>query len=224
MRLSRLAVLSLFLMSLSISANAQYTSKSTRSSETKTKSSETATQSKTNSFTTNSRKTSSAAGKKAPAQPQPSFRPRPQAAAQQKAAETNNDELPSFDVFENKETATTGENLPPPPPPKGEVWVYLADFKHSDLTGMTMTCNWKVIVQNRTDTPISRLSFTYHLLDLKFKLEVPSTKENSSFIQEHAVYNSKCPALARIKPKVNVTKCKFGPLKDQECAEYIVVK
>lgn len=219
MRFGSLIVLLAFLMSVSMSANAQYTSKSTNSAGFTTKSAGTTAQPKAK---TNSRQTPSAATKKAPAQA--SFRPRPQqTSAQAKAPATNDDELPSFDVFENNGSTETA-NLPPPPPPKGEVWVYIADFKQSDLTGMTMNCDWKIIVQNRTDTPIDSMSLKYHLLDLQFTLKVPQTKEGSSFMKDHAVFNSKCPALARIRPKVNVTKCKFGPLKDQECAEYIVVK
>ena len=184
-----------------------------------------ATQAKT-SFTTNSATTSNTSA--AQAKPtQAVFRPRPQAAAPEKAPSADEDELPSFEALEGKKGQTAGaaaQNVPPPPPPKGEIWFYIADFAYRDRTGKTMNCDWKVVVQNRTDTEIERLKISYTLLDLLTVADVKKLAPNASKVFNHAFYSPKCPAMSRIKPKLTVAKCKFGPLADQDCAKYLVVK
>ncbi len=175
------------------------------------------------SYTTNSNTTAPTAQAKPT---QAVFRPRPQAP---ETASSDDDELPSFDALEGKKGSATGtnqaaQNVPPPPPPKGEIWFYIADFAYRDRTGKTMNCDWKVVIQNRTDTAITSLSLSYTLLDMISAAGVTKLAPNASTVINHAFYSPKCPAMSRIKPKIGVTKCKFGPLTDQDCAKYLVVK
>lgn len=171
--------------------------------------------------------TQKSAAKQAAAQPV--FRPRPQETPEPKINEEVDDELPSFDALEGKNPAVAAaqgqtEAPPPPPPPKGEVWVYIADFDYRDLTGMTMNCGWKVVVQNRTDATIERLDLAYQILDVNFIVYLNPTPPNSSQVTEQGLFSPKCPAMARLKPKVTVKKCKMGTLVDQDCFNYISVK
>ncbi len=213
MRLCRLAVLLAVFAGLSMPAAAQYTTKGATSGFT--------------SKSTGAAKTTTAAPTRTQAKPaagQPVFRPRPKEETPPENTEEE-DELPSFEALEgNSSGQAPQENVPPPPPPKGEIWVYLSGFEYRDLTGKTMNCSWKVIVQNRTDTPIDRLDLSYQVLDEEFILYVPQINPNSFSETGHAVYSPKCPAMAHVKPKVSVTRCKLGTLVDQECFGYIVIK
>jgi len=156
-----------------------------------------------------------------PSAGQPVFRPRPQ----EEIPAAADDELPSFEALESKSSVQKEEeNLPPPPPPKGEIWVYIADMQYEDPNGATMACDWKVVVQNRTDTKIEEMKLSYQLLDLFFHLYVDPIEAGGSFVAEHASFSQKCPALMHVKPKVGVERCKFGILNGQECASYIIVK
>ena len=175
----------------------------------------------TNSFTTQTRPSEASAAKPAAAPAKPMFRPRPQ---EPEAAEED-DELPSFDALEGKSAQTANPDLPPPPPPKGEIWFYISDFTYSDTTGMTMNCDWKVVVQNRTDTPIQKIKVSYSLLDSVSHVPIERVQPNGSLVKNRAAYTAKCPAMSRVKPKVVVKKCAFGPLKTpEECQKYFVVK
>ena len=197
MHLGRLAVLCTVFIGASLSAEAQYTSKTTTSGfTTKTTAATTSpapvkptntnttaarsnpytgnraapAQAKTNSFTTNSGTKTTPAAQANAAPTQAVFRPRPQAAP---VSEADDDELPSFDVLEGtggSNQGAQGSNLPPPPPPKGEIWLYITDFDYRDTTGMTMNCGWKAVIQNRTDTPISQLKLFYKLIDINFAI------------------------------------------------------
>ena len=122
MRFSRLFVLSLVFTGSSLSAQAQYTSRSPVSAETAAKKTETtapAPAAKTNPYTGTGAAPAAQAAKPQQQPAQPVFRPRPQPAAMPQTA--GDDELPSFDALEKPTAAAQGSaqgsNLPPPPPP-----------------------------------------------------------------------------------------------------------
>lgn len=154
------------------------------------------------------------------------FRPRPQQpAAMPQTAE--DDELPSFDALEKPAAAAQGSNLPPPPPPpppKGEIWIYMADASYENPTGYKMSCDWKIVLQNRTDTTIKKLDITYTLLNVNYPLSFMGIAPNSSYVWDQAMYSEKCPAMVQSKPKINVISCKLGTVTNQDCSKYIVVK
>ena len=211
MRLYRLAVLLAVLAGISTSANAQYTSKSKATSS---------------GFTTKATAQPTTASAKQTTT-QAVFRPRPE---QPKNTAADDDELPSFEALESKNSATAqnadAPSVPPPPPPKGEIWVYKTNFHHENLTGMpeTMNCNWDIVVQNKTDTPIDKLIMPYYLFDKYFVIKVSSLAPNASFVDKNIIYSPQCPAMRQTKPKLSIKKCKIGSLKDQECLKYIVLK
>ncbi len=178
---------------------------------------------------------------------QPVFRARPQAAeasapstqstsqsgisAQDQAAlqamiqASGEDEIPSFAVFE--QPAQTGPQEPPPPPPpppEGEVWFYVTDFETSDVNGKFRNCLWKVVAQNRTDTKIEKMTLDYHILAEKFSFSISGLAPQAAKVISHARYTDMCPAMRGVKPKISMKKCTFGPLKDEACLPYIVIK
>lgn len=237
MRFSRLFFLCAVFVMMSVSANAQFTTRSNSGLTTKTgtsgshavklnspKTPAAASQTSGKSFTTNSRPAATAPTARAASAsaPQSVFRPRPQ----KSASDEEEDDLPSFDALEGKDTqASKDAGLPPPPPPKGEIWFYIANFKYGDRTGITMHCEWKVVVQNRTDTPITNMKILYSLLDIEIAAYVNKTEPNGSMVVDHAFFTKKCPAMVGIKPKIKVESCKMGGLsKPEECQKYIVVK
>lgn len=237
---NRLFMLSLVFSGITLSAQAQYTSKSTTTTETTQKSQKTvATTStssattKTNPYTGNGSATAAQPVKKE--QPaRPTFRPRPQAASVPQTA--GDDELPSFEALENptgssKNTTAQGTAQdpnapppPPPPPPKGEIWFYTADFAYRDLTGRTMNCTWKVVLQNKTDTEIKRLKIVYTVLGENNPMTFSKVAPNASVVKKHGLFSEKCPAISQSKPKVKVVSCKMGTATGQDCLKYIVVK
>ena len=220
MRLSRLAVLLTVFAGMSLPAAAQYTTRGGEAGSSVPRSTDAAPAAGTASGFT-SRSASKA--KARPAAGQAIFRPRPKEETVPESTE-NDDELPSFEVLEGKTSGTPQENVPPPPPPKGEIWFYISGFEYRDLTGRTMNCIWKVVVQNRTDTPIKRMELSYQLLDVDFVVRLNPVEPNGSAVTAHAAYTPKCPAMSHVRPKVGVIKCKMGPLTDQECLRYIIVK
>lgn len=245
MRWGRLISISAVFIGLSVSADAQYTTKSASASSgftTKTTAArpvaETTSTTKANPYTgkansgdatttnsyTNSNK-AAAAPTQATAPAQAVFRPRPQEA--QTASSDDDDELPSFDALEGKPTQKANVNaplLPPSPPPKGEIWVYITDFKYRDLTGSAMVCDWKVVVQNKTSATIEQMEFTYNLLDLGFFEYVYKLKSGETYTGEAGSPSKKCPSMTRAKPKIIIKKCKLADIRNQDCMKYIVVK
>lgn len=209
MRFSRLFVLSLVFTGSALSAQAQYTSRSPAAAETASKKTET---------------TAPAAQAVKPQQQpaQPVFRPRPQPAAMPQTA--GDDELPSFDALEKPTAAAQGSNLPPPPPPKGEIWFYMADASYENPTGYKTSCSWKIVLQNKTDTPIKELKITYTLLGSDYPLRFRNIAPNSSKVWNQGMYSEKCPAMVQTKPKVNIISCKLGTATGQDCSKYIVIK
>lgn len=227
MRFSRLFVLSLVFTGSALSAQAQYTSRSPAPTETaaqKTQTTAAAPTTRTNPYTGTGAATAAQAAK--PQQPaQPVFRPRPQPAAMPQAGD---DELPSFDALEKPAAAAQGSaqgsNLPPPPPPKGEIWFYMAEASYENPTGYKMSCDWKIVLQNKTDTPIKELKITYTLLGSNYPLRFRNIAPNASKVWDQGTYSEKCPAMVQTKPKVNIISCKLGTATGQDCSKYIVVK
>lgn len=172
------------------------------------------------------------------AQTAPRFRPRPTAPVQTSAE--GEDDLPSFSAFEqNTSSAASGTpaaqaqpgqpaeaaaNLPPPEPPKGEIWLYITDFTYSDVNGMFMNCNWKLVLQNRTNTPIETMRLTYTLLGETSPIFYNNVKPNASVVEVRGVYSDKCPAMANIKPTVEVVSCRLGTITGKDCSGYIKIK
>ena len=88
-----------------------------------------------------------------------------------------------------------------------------------------MNCQWKVVVQNRTDSKIGRYTIDYKLLDEEFSYDVGGLDAGGSRVSSHGTYSPKCPGLGQVKPKVGVRKCDFGPLnKPEQCQKYLIVK
>ena len=229
MRFSRLFVLSLVFTGSSLSAQAQYTSRSPVSAETaakKTEKTAPAPTAKTNPYTGTGAASAAQAAKPQQQPAQPVFRPRPQPAAMPQTA--GDDELPSFDALEKPIAAAQGSaqgsNLPPPPPPKGEIWFYMADASYENPTGYKMSCSWKIVLQNKTDTPIKELKITYTLLGSNYPLRFRNIAPNSSKVWDQGMYSEKCPAMVQTKPKVNIISCKLGTATGQDCSKYIVIK
>lgn len=229
MRFSRLFVLSLIFTGSALSAQAQYTSRSPASTETASKKTETtapAPAARTNPYTGTGVASAAQVAKPQQQPAQPVFRPRPQPAAMPQTA--GDDELPSFDALEKPTAAAQGSaqgsNLPPPPPPKGEIWFYTTNFAYRDLTGRTMNCTWKVVLQNKTDTEISQLKVVYTLLGEKIPSFFSKVAPNSSVVMTHGMFSEKCPAVSQTKPKVEVVSCKLGTATGQDCSKYIVIK
>lgn len=227
MRFSRLFVLSLVFTGSALSAQAQYTSRSPAPAETAAKKTQTtaaAPTTRTNPYTGTGAAPAAQAAK--PQQPaQPVFRPRPQPAAMPQAGD---DELPSFDALEKPVAAAQGSaqgsNLPPPPPPKGEIWFYTTNFSYRDLTGRTMNCTWKVVLQNKTDAEITQLQVVYTLLGEEIPASFSKVASNVSVVMTHGMFSEKCPAISQTKPKVQVVSCKMGTAIGQDCSKYIVIK
>ena len=88
----------------------------------------------------------------------------------------------------------------------------------------TMNCDWDIVIQNKTDTPIEKLEMSYYLFDKYFIVKTPSIAPDTSFVDKNIIYSPHCPAMRQTKPKLNITKCKMGGLKDQECLKYFVLK
>lgn len=218
MRSDRLFLFTVVFAGLACSAQAQYTSKSTSSS----------------GYTTNRKTTTQQHAPSTSA----TFRPRPSAtketatparrvitpAAKAAGSETDDDELPSFSAFEKSERKAAKNVVPEP---KGEVWFYIADFSYENVTGNPdfMNCQWKVVVQNRTDSKIGRYTIDYKLLDEEFSYDVGGLDAGGSRVSSHGTYSPKCPGLGQVKPKVGVRNCDFGPLnKPEQCQKYLIVK
>ena len=214
MHLGRFALFLTFFLGISASAQAQYTTKTAPSGFTK----------KTSDSPSRQAPKPAAAQAK-PTSSQPVFRPRPQAVMEMPE---DDDELPSFEALEKGKNAAgdqaSAAPLPPPPAPKGEIWFYISDFAYRDRTGMTMNCDWKVVVQNRTDMTIEQFDIGYQLLDLNFILYSDPIAAGASTVTDHATFSEKCPAMTRVKPKITIEKCKIGALTGQSCLSYIVVK
>lgn len=188
--------------------------------------------------------TAAAATPAAPAAPR--FRPRPTAPAAA-SAEGEND-VPSFSAFEQTPASGTtaagntaagasaaqaqpgqtggaaAANVPPPEPPKGEIWLYITDFTYSDVNGMFMNCNWKLVLQNRTNTPIETMRLTYTLLGESSPIFYNNIQPNASVVEVRGVYSDKCPAMANIKPTVEVVSCRLGTITGKDCSGYIKIK
>ncbi len=232
MRFNRLFLFSLILSGLATSVQAQYTTKSTTSSGFTTKDTQVTTPQQS------SEKQENSVNKQPIQQTRPIFRPRPkiqeenetQTATSPETANSNNeneDELPSFEALENKTAngqATVQQPAPPPPPPKGEIWFYITDFNYRDLTGRTMNCTWKLVVQNRTDTPIKKMKLEYTILGETSPVILNNIKPNGSLVSTRGLFSEKCPAMAKEKPKVEVISCEMGSAQGQDCKSYIVIK
>lgn len=227
MRFSRLFVLSLVFTGFALSARAQYTSKSAAPAGTTAKKTVAAAApaAKTNPYTGTKAAPAARPAANRPQPAQQTFRPRPQAVMPQTAGD---DELPSFDALEKPvaaaQSSAQGSNLPPPPPPKGEIWFYIAETAYRDLTGLTMNCTWKVVLQNKTDTEIRSLKVVYNLLGEKIPADFSNVAPKSSVVIKHGMYSEKCPAISQTKPKINIDTCKLGTVSGQDCSKYIIIK
>ena len=238
MRLIYLFVFSLFFTGLSLSAQAQYTSKSTTTANT-AKTTQTSASSayatkntntsSTGSGLTTTSQTSTAQSNARPQKQQQTravFRPRPQPVEMPEAEE--DDELPSFDALEKpasqQQTAQQAAAVPPPPPPKGEIWFYITDGTYRDLTGHSMNCRWKVVLQNKTDTKLKEMDIVYTLFGRKNPLSMGNLEPNEADVRKHGMYSQQCPAINQTKPKFEIVSCELGPIKDQDCMKYVVIK
>lgn len=112
-----------------------------------------------------------------------------------------------------------GSNLPKP---KGEIWVYVTDFK-VDKVGRFTYCTLKRVLQNRTDTEIERLSMEFSWPSYTTEKVFTNIKPKASEVTGLALYTDTCPAL-NSKPQVKVKSCRMGSIYGTECEKYIVVK
>lgn len=268
MHISRFIILTAVLSCFSLTAEAQYTSRSSQPSGGGSKAAavnqpapaavprptaQGSVGATTPSFTTNSSGTTRTAPVAAPAAQQaapaarPQFRPRPAAAVNEEA-----DDVPSFAAFDRSAqqapatqqaqqpqrnqyapqrqdaqgaAAAQGSNLPPPiVKPKGEVWVYVADFQNKKLRDLMTYCEWKVVLQNRTDTPIQLLNLSVTILDFYTEIDVVDVPPREASVSSKIAYTDKCPAMGTTKPKIEILACRIGDISNKECDEYIVIK
>lgn len=115
--------------------------------------------------------------------------------------------------------AAQGSNLPKP---KGEIWVYVTDFK-IDKVGRFPFCTLKRVLQNRTDTEIERLSIEFSWPGYTTEKVFTNIKPKASEVTGLALYTDTCPAL-NSKPQIKVKSCRMGPVYGTECEKYIIVK
>lgn len=108
--------------------------------------------------------------------------------------------------------------------PKGEIWVYMSDFSWGDIDGAFVHCEWKAVLQNRTDTTIDSLKITFVVRESYSELTFNGIKPRGADVQGMMVYSDLCPAMQGVKPKVSVLSCRMGDISGSDCSKYVVIK
>lgn len=108
--------------------------------------------------------------------------------------------------------------------PKGEIWVYLSDFTWGDIDGAFVHCEWKAVLQNRTDTTISSLKISYVVKESYSELTFNNIKPRGADVRGMMFYSDSCPAMQGAKPQVKVLSCRMGDISGSDCSKYVVVK
>ena len=114
------------------------------------------------------------------------------------------------------------ENANEVPVPKGEVWLYTAGYEQGELMGR-VHCSWKVVLQNRSDTPIKSLRVALVWPNYESETYYSDIAANQSKTTDMFMYSPNCPSL-RTKPRVVPKECEIGPMKADDCGKYIVAK
>jgi len=108
--------------------------------------------------------------------------------------------------------------------PKGEIWVYMSDFEWGDIDGAFVHCEWKAVLQNRTDTTIERLKVSFVVRESYSELTFTNIKPRGADVQGMLVYSDLCPAMQGVKPKVQVLSCRMGDISGSDCSKYVTIK
>ena len=108
------------------------------------------------------------------------------------------------------------------PIPKGEVWVYSSEFEQGDLRGR-MHCSWKVVLQNRTNAKLESLNLGLFWPSYAADMAFSNVAPNATKVEEMFMFSPNCPSL-RTKPRLEPKNCTLGPMKNEECNKYVVLK
>lgn len=108
--------------------------------------------------------------------------------------------------------------------PKGEIWVYMSDFSWGDINGSFVHCEWKAVLQNRTDTTIDSLKIAFVVRESYSELTFNGIKPRGANVRGMMVYSDLCPAMQGVKPKISVLSCRMGDITGSDCSKYVVVK
>ena len=108
--------------------------------------------------------------------------------------------------------------------PKGEIWIYMSDFSWGDIDGAFVHCEWKAVLQNRTDTAINSLKISFVVKESYSELVFNNIKPRGANVQEMMVYSNLCPAMQGVKPKIKVLSCRMGDISGSDCSKYVVIK
>ncbi|MCQ2914438.1 MAG: hypothetical protein MJ247_04515 [Alphaproteobacteria bacterium] len=178
----------------------------------------------------------------------PSFRP----AEPNAATNSDVDDLPSFNAMNQRSkpgyaqprtnnafsgssatqqrtaAATTAQQQPVQelvPPPKGEVLVYMTNYKVIDLLSGGKVCDFDVVVQNNTDQTLTSfganlvLGKNEHLILMK---KIPPTKFK---IDKKRIQEPDCDAYQGRRPNgLKVRQCIIGATAGKPCVPYIKLK
>lgn len=109
-----------------------------------------------------------------------------------------------------------------PAMPKGEVWAYITDFS-TDKVGRFTICNYKHVLQNKTDTEIERLVLLYQWAGKTLTQEYRSVKPKENVVVTSASYEDNCEVM-RAKPKMTVQTCRIGAAVKEACEKLIIQK
>lgn len=110
----------------------------------------------------------------------------------------------------------------PPVMPKGEVWFYVTDFSTDKVRRFTI-CNYKRVLQNRTDTEIDRLVLELEWAGKKLTQEYKKVKPKENVVTVSASYQDNCEVI-RARPKMTVKTCRIGAAVNEACEKLVIQK
>lgn len=110
----------------------------------------------------------------------------------------------------------------PPVMPKGEVWFYVTDFSTDKVRRFTI-CNYKRVLQNRTDTEIDRLVLELEWTGKKLTQEYKKVKPKENVVTVSASYQDNCEVI-RARPKMTVKTCRIGAAVNEACEKLVIQK
>ncbi|MCQ2966566.1 MAG: hypothetical protein MJ250_07530 [Alphaproteobacteria bacterium] len=147
------------------------------------------------------------------------------------------DSLPSFEAFkqnkmvnstpgQNPTASQNGASAQQPRPliiPKGEIWITRSGFENrQNKSGGFKSCDWKLAIQNRTDTTIGRIRIELKT-GSRINTYIISGIKPGEYLRKESNSEGFCPS-AEVRPTVKVLSCKFGDVAGNKCADYFVVK
>jgi len=114
------------------------------------------------------------------------------------------------------------ENANEVPVPKGEIWIYTTGYEQGELLGR-VHCSWKVVLQNRGDTQITKLKVAFVWPNYESEVNYSDVPSNQSKTTDMFMYSPNCPSL-RTKPRIVTKECEIGPMKADDCSKYVIAK